>query len=820
MLGKLNRYLIRLSILLITAALIAGMAGCDGHNPPPPSQNLEIHTWYDLDAIRDNLEGNHTLMNDLDSTSPGYEELASPTANEGKGWEPIGTFVPMCPYPNGGFAGTLDGQGHEIRDLYIHRADESWAGLFGCVVAGVIKDIHVTNMTVVGNWVTGGLVGDNMGTVSNCSVVGSVSGGSSVGSLVGYNRGPITNCYGKGNVVAGEAVGDVGAVTGGFGVGGLIGVSEVTTVTGCCFAGNVTSYLSCGAWEFLAGVGGLIGVGYTTVSDCYADANVTGEVGVGGLLGRSGTVSDSYFIGSVTGGFPVGGLVGSNDGGTVTNSYYSYDDVLINGENMIAAGALSHKDFEQWTANGKFLDPNEQLSQEDGYYVVSNFTDFAELLAFGQNSSLKFRLTNDLDLADEPNFYIPYFAGEFDGDSHRISNLTLNYDLATPIGLFGYLATGGKITGVGLENINVNGYSNVGGLVGGTQDGTISHCYSTGTVTGNDVVGGLVGGTQEGTVSHCYSTGTVTGNDVVGGLVGTSNFGILSDSYSTATVTGSSVVGGLMGENAGPVSNSHSTGRVTGDSDVGGLVGSSSGDISNSYSTGRVTGDEHVGGLVGKNWLGGTASNSYYTGSVIGNDYVGGLVGYNYYGTVSSSYSSGTVTGRTRVGGLVGCSEGGESKVEVSYSTANVVGNEHVGGLVGWGLDGAIMYWSYSTGSVAGIKWVGGLVGGLGSSDYLRGCSVEACYSTGSVTGSKNVGGLAGEKKNQATVTGSFWDTQSSGQATSAGGTGKTTAEMKNIATFTEAGWNIIAVGLDETDPAYIWNIVDGVTYPFLSWEV
>jgi hypothetical protein len=95
---------------------------------------------------------------------------------------------------------------------------------------------------------------------------------------------------------------------------------------------------------------------------------------------------------------------------------------------------------------------------------------------------------------------------------------------------------------------------------------------------------------------------------------------------------------------------------------------------------------------------------------------------------------------------------------------------------------------------------------------------VEACYSTGSVTGSKNVGGLVGELKNQATV-GGFWDTQSSGQATSAGGTGKTTAEMKNIATFTEAGWNIIAVGLDETDSVYIWNIVNGVTYPFLSWE-
>jgi len=68
------------------------------------------------------------------------------------------------------------------------------------------------------------------------------------------------------------------------------------------------------------------------------------------------------------------------------------------------------------------------------------------------------------------------------------------------------------------------------------------------------------------------------------------------------------------------------------------------------------------------------------------------------------------------------------------------------------------------------------------------------------------------------TVSNSFWDIQTSGQTTSAGGTGKTTAEMKNIATF--AGWNIVSVGDPGTrNTAYTWNIVDGETYPFLSWQ-
>jgi hypothetical protein len=68
-------------------------------------------------------------------------------------------------------------------------------------------------------------------------------------------------------------------------------------------------------------------------------------------------------------------------------------------------------------------------------------------------------------------------------------------------------------------------------------------------------------------------------------------------------------------------------------------------------------------------------------------------------------------------------------------------------------------------------------------------------------------------------VTKSFWDRETSGQPTSNGGTGKTTVEMQDIATFSLAGWDIIAVALNETNPAYTWNIVNNITYPFLSWQ-
>ena len=72
----------------------------------------------------------------------------------------------------------------------------------------------------------------------------------------------------------------------------------------------------------------------------------------------------------------------------------------------------------------------------------------------------------------------------------------------------------------------------------------------------------------------------------------------------------------------------------------------------------------------------------------------------------------------------------------------------------------------------------------------------------------------------EATVGNSFWDIETGRQATLVGGTGKTTVQMKNVATFSDAGWNITAAASpDICNPSYVWNIIDGVTCPFLSWQ-
>ena len=271
----------------------------------------------------------------------------------------------------------------------------------------------------------------------------------------------------------------------------------------------------------------------------------------------------------------------------------------------------------------------------------------------------------------------------------------------------------------------------------------------------------------------------VVGEFCVGGVVGI-NWGAVSNSYSDGTVSGSDQVGGLIGGNGGSVSNSYSTGVVSGDRHVGGLMGACNGPVSNSHFTGSVSGESRIGGLVGG--IGGTTlSNSYSDGSVSGSDQVGGLVGYSY-GTVIRCYSIGSVTGDSYTGGLIGFNR---ETVSDSCSSANVSSGWLTGGLVG----------------------------------QNRG-TVSKCYSTGAVTGDADVGGLVG-RNYEGTVSNSFWDTQTSGQSTSDGGTGKNTAEMQDITTFSGATWDIIEVANpDSRDPSCVWNIVNNMTCPFLSWQL
>jgi hypothetical protein len=248
---------------------------------------LEVRDWYDLDAIRDNMYGSHTLMNGLDSTSPGYEELAGPAANEGKGWQPLGTWSLSA------FTGSFDGQGHEIRDLFINRPTESPVGLFGFTGdEGVIKDVRMADVTVTGYYYAGALVGYNNGIVTDSCSTGNVSGiVGMVGGLVGKNSGTVSSSY------------STATVSGVVNAGGLVGDNWDGTVTDSYSTGSIIGS-SC--------AGGLVAYNNrSTITNSYSSGTVTGSEQIGGLVGRNydSTVGDSLWDTEASG-------QGTSDGGT------------------------------------------------------------------------------------------------------------------------------------------------------------------------------------------------------------------------------------------------------------------------------------------------------------------------------------------------------------------------------------------------------------------------------------------------------------------------------------------------------------------------
>ncbi len=219
------------------------------------------------------------------------------------------------------------------------------------------------------------------------------------------------------------------------------------------------------------------------------------------------------------------------------------------------------------------------------------------------------------------------FTGVFDGNGHVLSNLSVQG--GGHLGLFGILDKDAIVTDLGIENVSIQGMGDfIGGLVGDNY-GSVSNCYITGTVSGNDAisVGGLVGD-NSGDVTRCYSSGAVNGGKQVGGLIG---LGSATHCYSTATVSGNRYVGGLVG---------------------------TAGNVKHCYSAGEVSGDKYVGGLVGYNFWS-QLTQCYSTGAVNGNDSVGGLVGYSRNGNIIHCYSTGVVSGSSNVGGLMGWNEKG-----------------------------------------------------------------------------------------------------------------------------------------------------------------
>ena len=283
-----------LRVLATRAGLTDGPASSEivvvplGDNDYDQNNNnlIEVTTLAQLDAIRYDLDGNgsptgntnaynlaflgrapgmgcqttcagYELMNDLNFDENG-NGARDDSYNRGAGWQPISTFT-----------ATFQGNGHVIANLFINRSGTNLIGLFG-VSTGRLSQLGLVNVAITGGGnSTGGLVGENQGTVSTSYVTGRVMGNGFVGGLVGWNDSGST-------ITASYARGQVG---GDRRVGGLVGYNVFGTITASYATGQVTGNSQ---------VGGLVGfrIGGTFTAS-YWDTETSGQSSSAGGTGHT-----------------------------------------------------------------------------------------------------------------------------------------------------------------------------------------------------------------------------------------------------------------------------------------------------------------------------------------------------------------------------------------------------------------------------------------------------------------------------------------------------------------------------------------------------
>jgi hypothetical protein len=677
-------------------------------------------TTTDLQGMSGNLAGNYVLGADIDATATSAWNSNGAATPVYAGFMPLGDAAT-------GFTGHFHGLGHSIGNLVINRPAANYVGLFGHVgTGGIVQNIGSVGGSVSGANYVGGLVGRSDGitsAISNAWASGSVSGASDVGGLVGWNNGTIGNAHAT------------ASVSGTTFVGGLIGES-FNAISNVYATGNVT-----GGTSSIGGLVGYNGQGGGAISNAYATGSVSGTSFVGGLAGSNkGAIDNAYATGNVTGSTDnIGGLAGNNNfAGTISKAW--------------ASGSVSGRYYV-----GGLVGTNSSL----GGIVSSN-------------------ATGAVTGADSVGGLVGYNKASTVSDAWASGSVSASVQSAG--GLVGWndgsSGLGGSISNAyATGRVTSPGVTNIGGLVGYNNAGTVSNAFWDAGATGQANAIGFDDNTQTATALNgtggainAYTQATYTGFDFTNTwwMIDGNTRPFLRSEYST-TIRNDRQLQLVALNLAGSYTLANNL-DLSGTGTAGGAWAASGfsplGNASSNF-TGAFDGLNHtITGLTinraATHYLGLFGSTS--TASVIRNvgllnasltgttgALLGGLAGNNS-GTISNSYVTGSVSNGSgiKVGGLVGNNAG---TISSSYTTASVSSTgSNIGGLVG-GNQGTISN-SYATGNVSST--LGSQVGGLVGNNYL-GSTISNSYSTGNVSSAgANIGGLVGFQ--QGTVANSFYD--------------------------------------------------------------
>ncbi len=491
-------------------------------------------------------------------------------------------------------------------------------------------------------------------------------------------------------------------------------------------------------------------------------------------------------------------VVGQSGTGKISKYQYSLDgDVWIDSDD---SGIITINDLEynkSYDLKIRVVDENERYSNtwietikiikygtEEYPYSIKTIDDLVKLSTEVNGGNLHineyYKLENNLDFAAPDSYknnvvddslitgngFTPIgsdnspFAGIFDGNNKKITNLNINNSTKQMIGLFGTIRNS-KIYNLEVNgNVNTNINSNTGLIVGNLYDSEINNCSSSGTIV---------------STAGSYSTG-----GIVGAVYGNNK---ILNSHNTAKVTGGAWIGGIVGGFGSGnllIENSYNKGDISKVDDVelqglGGLLGAAivSDDtygitIKNSYNQGKVTDTlqsdrtSAAGGLIGKSYVNVTLENTHNTGDVtlVHDKYtagmqssLGGLIGYIYNAniTIRNSYNEATILNGEDNAGLIAYAILANVMIEKSHNSglikANNVNPVHLrmGGLMGFSNNSDVTILdSYNDNSIIGTTghteyFISGIIG---VHDHGKTINIFNTYNLGNVESGKNAGGI------------------------------------------------------------------------------
>ena len=523
----MNKQIITIFSLIF---LIGFASAFSGSGLGTTSSPFQITNCDELNQTRDNLTASYILMNDINFSE------CDVSYTTGKGWKPIGYL-----YEEGSFSGNFNGNGYVVYDMFINRTTiNDFGGFFGSIQFAKIENLGIKNFNIYGKNDIGGLAGWNgLSSINNTYTSGNITGEAWVGGLVGDNKGNISNSYSDVNIYR----------TSGIPItyfGGLIGKIDTGT-----FAKNITikntysksriSYIDATDPTDKGFVDSDDMYNRTTYLNDFWDINVSKQLTSGGdAIGKTTTQMQNISTFST---WDIINISQKADG--YVDKTYIWNIVDNESYPFLSWEYSSFPD-----GNGSSTDPY-QIETWAQLNEVSNYLSSDFILMNDLNSSSTGYDTYASSSANSGAGWTPigisspYFTGTFEGQNNTISDLYINRSSGRA-GLFA-LANGAIIKNIGLININITGYSQVGGIVGFLDDGTISNSYSTGNINATTLIGGLIG-YQDGSASiiNSYSNVDVYGT-TSGGLVGQQVSGYINNSYSIGYISGNNFAGGLIG---------------------------------------------------------------------------------------------------------------------------------------------------------------------------------------------------------------------------------------------------------------------------------